>query len=196
MKKIILTVLMLSLMVIGCGVNKDYVTQQIADSEGRTGSKIGSLSDKTDANAAEVARLGALAEQIDGKADLAINKAKGWENYVIVWTGEINFDYDQWQVDDIAQGILAEAGEKMESIPGSIIEIVGHTDATGAAKYNYFLAQKRADSAKRFLSQRYAISLWRMFIMSQGEDKPKAMADENQSHAKNRRVMLSVWAAQ
>lgn len=196
MKKTILAVLLLSLMVIGCGVNKEYVSQQIADAESRSDAKIKSVSDKTDANAAEVARLQGLAEQIDAKADLAINKAKGWEDYVVIWTGEVNFDYDQFQIDDVAMGILSEAGDKMEANAGSIIEIVGHTDATGSASYNYRLGVKRADATKRFLSQRFGISLWRMFVISQGQDKPRALPDENQAHARNRRVMLTVWGEQ
>lgn len=196
MKRTIMTILLLSLMVIGCGVNKEYVSQQIADAEGRTNSKIKDVADKTDANASDMARLQGLAEQIDAKTDLAINKAKGWENYTVIWEGEVNFDYDQFQIDDAAQGILSEAGDKMDAFPGSVIEIVGHTDATGAASYNYRLGEKRANATKRFLSQRFGISLWRMFIISQGEDKPRALADENQAHAKNRRVMLTVWGEQ
>lgn len=196
MKRTIMTILLLSLMVIGCGVNKEYVSQQIADAEGRTNSKIKDVADKTDANASDMARLQGLAEQIDAKTDLAINKAKGWENYTVIWKGEVNFDYDQFQIDDAAQGILSEAGDKMDAFPGSVIEIVGHTDATGGASYNYRLGEKRANATKRFLSQRFGISLWRMFIISQGEDKPRALADENQAHAKNRRVMLTVWGEQ
>lgn len=196
MKRTIMTILLLSLMVIGCGVNKEYVSQQIADAEGRTNSKIKDVADKTDANASDMARFQGLAEQIDAKTDLAINKAKGWENYTVIWKGEVNFDYDQFQIDDVAQGILSEAGDKMDAFPGSVIEIVGHTDATGGASYNYRLGEKRANATKRFLSQRFGISLWRMFIISQGEDKPRALADENQAHAKNRRVMLTVWGEQ
>ena len=44
-----------------------------------------------------------------------------------------------------------------------------------------------------FLASRFGISLYRMFILSYGEDKPIAMPDENQAHAKNRRVALTVW---
>ena len=196
MTKLIVAVMLLVVLVVGCGVNKEYVSQQIADSEARTGTWVDGLSDKTDTNAAELARLKTLAAAIEEKADLAIDKAKGFENYTIIWSGEISFAYDSYGVDDIAEGILTEAGEKLESVPGSILEIVGHTDITGSAKYNYLLGEKRSDAAKRFLASRFGISLYRMFILSYGEDKPVAMPDENQANAKNRRVALTVWGEQ
>ena len=139
MKKLTVALLALTLMFVGCGVNKDYVAQQIQDSEARTGSEIGSLRDKTDGNASEITKLRSLATELDAKADMAINKAKGFENYQVIWQGEINFDFDKADVNAAAEQILNEAGDKMEQNPGSVIEIVGHTDKTGSANYNLML---------------------------------------------------------
>ena len=47
MSKFIIMMLLLSLMFIGCGVNKDYVAQQITDSEARTQTQIDAVGDKT-----------------------------------------------------------------------------------------------------------------------------------------------------
>lgn len=191
----ILTVLMLIVMLlaVGCGVNKDYVAQQIEASEARTATQLDALTDKTDGNASEIAKLQSLSAQLSEKTDLAINKAKGFENYQILWQGEINFDFDSYDVNAAAEAILNEAGQKLEQNPGSLIEIVGHTDKTGNAKYNLMLGEQRAASAKRFLSERFGISLYRLFIVSYGEDKPIAMADESNANSKNRRVNLTVW---
>ncbi|MCB2229114.1 OmpA family protein [bacterium] len=193
MKTLIVLSLALMLMVVGCGVNKDYVSEQIAQSEARMGSRINSVSDKTDANAAEVEKLKSLAAQLDKKADMAINKASGFENYQIIWEGTINFDFDQYAVNDVAAGILDEAGTKMESYPGSVIEIAGYTDKTGNARYNMALGEMRAMAAKKYLAERFGISLYRMFTVSFGQDKPVAMPDEKNAHSKNRRVTLTVW---
>lgn len=193
MRKLLIVTLMLALFVVGCGVNKDYVAQQISDSESRTQSQISAVTDKTDGNATEIAKLRSLAGEISDKADMAINKAKGFENYQIIWQGEINYDFDSYLINATAEQILIEAGEKLEQSQGSIIEIVGHADRTGNAKYNLMLGQQRADAAKRFLSDRFGISLYRMFVMSYGEQKPVALPDENQAASKNRRVKLAVW---
>ena len=193
MKSLLVFVLLMSVVLIGCGVNKEYVAQQISESEARTNAEIGTVKETSDANAAEIAALQSLSQQISDKADLAINKAKGFENYQIIWQGEINFDFDAYLISDAAAQTLNEAGEKMEEYPGSVLEVAGHTDRTGSAKYNHTLGQYRADAAKRYLSSKFGISLYRMFTVSFGEDKPLAMPDENQSSSRNRRVALTVW---
>lgn len=193
MKRIAVLTCLLTVLVAGCGVNKEYVEGQIAASEGRTAAQVATLSDKTDANAAEVARLKALAGELSTKTDMAINQAKGFENYQVIWSGEINFDFDSWDITASAEQFLSEAGGKMELHPESLIEIEGHTDGTGASKYNMMLGSQRASSARRFLAERFGISLYRMFIASFGETKPAAMSDARESASKNRRVTLEVW---
>lgn len=195
MKILVVGLLTLVLFAAGCGVNKDYVAEQIQASEARTSAQISGISDKADANEAEVAKLQALAAELEGKADKALNKASGFENYQVLWTGEVNFAFDSYEVDDIAAAIINEAGTKMEQVPGALLEIVGHTDATGNSTYNIELGNKRAEAVKRHLADNFGISLYRMFVLSYGESKPKAMMDEQQSASKNRRATLTVWGA-
>jgi len=195
MKILVVGLLALVLFVAGCGVNKDYVAEQIQASEARTGAQISGVADKTDANAVEVAKLQQLGRELGDKADLAINKASGFENYQVLWTGEVNFAFDSYEVDDIAASIINEAGAKMEQVPGSVLEIVGHTDATGSASYNLMMGEKRAGAVKRHLADNFGISLYRMFILSYGEAKPKATMDEQQAASKNRRASLTIWGA-
>lgn len=193
MKRIAFVICLMAVMVAGCGVNKDYVEGQIAASEGRTAAQVATLSDKTDANAAEVARLKTLAGELSAKTDMAINQAKGFENYQIIWSGVINFDFDSWDVTATGEQILSEAGVKMEQNPESLIEVEGHTDGTGSSKYNMMLGEQRANAAKGFLAERFGISLYRMFVISYGKTKPASMPDERESSSKNRRVTLKVW---
>lgn len=193
MKRIVVLMCLLAVLVAGCGVNKEYVEGQIAASEGRTAAQVATLKDKTDANAAEVARLKTLASELSTKTDMAINQAKGFENYQVIWSGEINFEFDSWDITAASEQFLSEAGVKMEQHPESLIEIEGHTDGTGASKYNMMLGSQRASSARRFLAERFGISLYRMFIVSYGETKPASMSDARESASKNRRVTLEVW---
>jgi outer membrane protein OmpA-like peptidoglycan-associated protein len=195
MKILVVGLLALVLFAAGCGVNKDYVTEQIQASEARASAQISGVSDKTDANGVELAKLQQLARDLETKTDLAINKASGFENYQVLWTGEINFAFDSYEVDGIAASIINEAGTKMEQVPGSVLEIVGHTDATGAATYNLMMGEKRAGAVKRHLADNFGISLYRMFILSYGESKPKVMMDEQQAASKNRRASLTIWGA-
>lgn len=193
MKRIALLMCLLAVMVAGCGVNKQFVEEQINASESRTAAQVATLSDKTDANAAEVAKLRSLAGELSAKTDMAINQAKGFENYQIIWSGVINFDFDSWDVTATSEQILSEAGVKMEQHPESLIEVEGHTDGTGSSKYNLMLGEQRANAAKGFLAERFGISLYRMFVISYGKTKPASLPDERESASRNRRVTLKVW---
>jgi len=193
MKKLLIVLGVVAILLGGCGASKDYVAQQIQDSESRTNAQLSGLKDKTDGNATEIAKLRTLSDELSNKTDMAINEAKGFENYEIIWSGEINFDFDSYAITETAGTILNEAGDKLESHPGSIIEVIGHTDITGSSNYNFLLGEKRADAAKRFLADNFGISLYRMFTISQGENKPVAMPDERNASSKNRRVILKVW---
>jgi outer membrane protein OmpA-like peptidoglycan-associated protein len=181
------------LFVAGCGVNKKYVSEQIALSEAKSGAQVQAVQDKTDANAAELARLQQLALQLGEKTDMAINKASGFEKYQVIWTGEIRFPFDSYEIDGMAASILDEAGAKMEQVPYALIEIVGHTDKTGAASYNLVLGEKRSNAARRYLADKFGISLYRMFINSYGEEKPIELPDQKNASSKNRRVVLTIW---
>lgn len=193
MKSMVVVGLLLALLLMGCGVNKEYVSQQIQESEARTSSQVDALTDKTNANAEEISKLQSLSAQLAEKADLAINKAAGFENYQLIWSGEITFDFDSHEITATAEAIILEACEKMGQHPGSLIEIAGNTDRTGNAKYNLMLGEKRANSAKMYMADHCGISLYRLFTVSYGEKRPVSMPDEHGSASKNRRVELEIW---
>jgi outer membrane protein OmpA-like peptidoglycan-associated protein len=66
--------------------------------------------------------------------------------------------------------------------------IVGHSSATGTAKHNLELSQKRADAINEALSTTFAVSSDRLFSVGAGEEWP-IDAGHPQS-ADNRRVQL------
>lgn len=184
---------LVALIIGGCGASKDYVAEQIQASESQMEAKIANVRETAEANEAEISKLRSLAGELQEKTDMAINEAKGFENYQVIWSGEINFPFDSWEITGAAEQTLMDAGDKMTQYPGSIIEIAGHTDRTGPAKYNLMLGEERADAAKRFLADKFGISFYRMFKMSYGESKPTAMPDEKNSASRNRRVTLKIW---
>ncbi len=192
MKTMLVAVLLLIFALAGCGVNKDFVQQQIQESESRTDAKISQLSNKTNTNADEINKLQTLAAQLSEKTDLAINKAAGFENYQVIWSGTINFDFDSWEITPTAEQTLLDACEKMGQNPSSLVEIAGFTDKTGPASYNLMLGQKRAEAAKRYIADHCGIALYRLFVVSYGEEKPVASGEGN-ANAKNRRVEIKVW---
>jgi peptidoglycan-associated lipoprotein len=183
----------LMMLAAGCGVNKQFVADEIAASEARTAAEISTVKDATNTNQAEITRLTRLATELSEKTDLAIDKASGFENYQVIWSGEITFGFDSYEINDVAASILDEAGMKMEQVPGSLMELVGHTDRTGSATYNLLLGEKRANSAKRYLTDKFGVSLYRLFTNSYGKEKPVAAADDRNASSKNRRVQIQIW---
>ncbi len=174
----------------GCGASKDYVDEQVRASEARTVAQLGDAEGKT---SVDLQKLQALQDALESKTDMALNQAKGFENYQVIWEGEVNFDFDSDEITSVAEQTLMDAGQKMESSSESLIELVGHTDNTGSSAYNLALGGRRAESVRRFLADRFGISLYRMFTLSYGEDKPVALPDESSASSKNRRVRLLVW---
>lgn len=193
MKHLVVLTALLALLMVGCGVNKDYVQEQIAQSEANTNAKINDLQQKTQTNSEDIAKLQSLAQQLQKDTKMALNQAAGFENYQIIWEGEINFAFDVYKVSDVAAQTLDEAGAKMEANPRSVMELVGHTDRTGSDQYNLMLGQQRAMAAQRYLANNFGISLYRMFIMSEGKQKPIATPDESNAASRNRRVHMVLW---
>ncbi len=193
MAKAIIAV-MLCVALIGCGASKKFVNEEVANSEKRVNSRVDELSGKTDNNTADITKLQSLSDELSKKTDMALNKAAGFEDYQVVWEGNLQFGFDKADLDDAARQILETGADKMGENTQSLIEIAGHCDQVGPASYNYTLGERRADAAKRYLAEKRNIPLFRMFLVSYGKDQPLAMADTRGANAKNRRVTLQVWA--
>ncbi len=191
-KRLIILLSVIAL-VAGCGASKNYVDEQIRNSESRTSAQLGDVEGKASATSLDLQKLQALQNDLEAKADMALNQAKGFENYQIIWEGEVNFDFDSDQITSAAEQTLMDAGQKLETSSESLVELVGHTDNTGSNAYNLALGERRSESVRRFLADRFGISLYRMFTLSYGEDKAAAMSDEPNSASRNRRVTVRIW---
>lgn len=191
-KRLIILLSVIAL-VAGCGASKNYVDEQIRNSEARTSAQLGDVEGKASATSLDLQKLQALQSELDAKAEMALNQAKGFENYQIIWEGEVNFDFDSDQITSAAEQTLMDAGQKLETSSESLVELVGHTDNTGSNAYNLALGERRSESVRRFLADRFGISLYRMFTLSYGEDKAAAMSDEPNSASRNRRVTVRIW---
>jgi len=179
-------------LVTGCA-SKGYVEEQIRASESRTSSQLTDVSGRASSLETDIEQLKALSRELSEKTDMAINQAKGFENYQIIWQGEVNFDFDSYDISPVSEQTLMEAGQKMEVSRKSLVELVGHTDRTGSSKYNILLGERRAESVKRFLADRFGISLYRMFTLSYGKEKPLELPDQANANHKNRRVKIVIW---
>lgn len=158
------------------------------------------IEDMTKANKAQIGQLEEKVSATDAKADEALNSAReairkaeeaaGYVGYRAIGEREVNFEFDKYDLTKIAKDILDEIGASMQGNPNLILEIEGHTDNIASDGYNLALGQKRAQSVKRYLADRFGIAIHRMFFISHGESKPKALNDTRTGRATNRRAVL------
>ena len=158
------------------------------------------IEDMTKANKAQIEQLEQKASATDAKVDEALNSAReairkaeeaaGYVGYKAIGEREVNFEFDKYDLTKIAKDILDEMGASMQGDPKLILEIEGHTDNIASDGYNLALGQKRAQSVKRYLADRFGIAIHRMFFISHGESKPKALNDTRTGRATNRRAVL------
>ncbi|WP_367986681.1 Ig-like domain-containing protein [Vibrio sp. NTOU-M3] len=88
---------------------------------------------------------------------------------------------------------LQTLAEKVLSKSDYHVKIYGHTDATGSDEYNQRLSQRRADSAKAYLTS-LGLNPDLVEAIGLGESSPIASNDNQQGRSLNRRVNIeSSW---
>ncbi len=100
--------------------------------------------------------------------------------------GEAFFDVNLTTLKPGGYAELERVAQVLNKYPRTTIEIGGHTDIRGAAKYNQTLSLKRAESVKNALIQN-GVALERMETVGYGESLPISS-----NHAMNRRVEIII----
>ena len=108
-------------------------------------------------------------------------------------TNPVMFEFDKSDLtaDDVAR--LDAKIPLLNANPDLRIRVAGHTDSRGSDEYNMALGQRRAASAKRYLTQ-HGISTGRIETVSFGEERPVATGDDEASMAQNRRAEFEITA--
>jgi outer membrane protein OmpA-like peptidoglycan-associated protein len=104
----------------------------------------------------------------------------------------IYFDPNKTNISPTAAKALDRNGTLLKENPDIKVEIGGHTDSSGSEKVNQKLSEKRAQSAKKYVQDKFNIPGDRMVIKSYGEMKPIADNKTKEGRAKNRRVEFRI----
>ncbi len=100
----------------------------------------------------------------------------------------IYFDPIKSNITPISAKVLDNNGVMLKSNPEIKVEIVGHTDNKGSEAANIVLSEKRANSAKYYLADKFKISEDRMKAKGLGSTKPIADNSTEEGRKQNRRV--------
>jgi len=99
------------------------------------------------------------------------------------------FDTAKWSIKSQSYPVLDEAVEVLKRNPSLKVEVQGHTDSRGSAKYNQRLSDKRAKSVMEYFVKK-GISRDQLMANGYGYTMPAATNTTEEGRAMNRRVEL------
>ena len=109
----------------------------------------------------------------------------------VVIPGDISFDPGRADIKPNFRPVLDRFAQSLVENPGSVIQIVGHTDATGNDAANVQLSRERANATRDYLGSR-GVTTNRITTDGRGEREPLASNDTEAGRARNRRVEIYV----
>jgi outer membrane protein OmpA-like peptidoglycan-associated protein len=137
--------------------------------------------------------LQTIAAEARNEAAAANERISALDDYDVQETAVVNFRVNSAVLDAEARQQLDALAAKTTNAKAFVIEITGHTDATGSSAKNLRLSQQRAESVVQYLAINHKIPL-RRFITPMGYGKTTAVADNTTAagRAQNRRVEVKM----
>jgi outer membrane protein OmpA-like peptidoglycan-associated protein len=148
------------------------------------------LSAGPQADPAVTAEEGRFVQKIRGRSTRSLSVTEREEIATIVKDKpkidlEINFDYNSADISTKSLPSVQALGRALTNpdLNGSTFVVAGHTDAAGGETYNQDLAERRADSIKKYLVDKYGINGTDLVTVGYGKSKlkdpAKPLADVN-----------------
>ena len=100
----------------------------------------------------------------------------------------IHFDTDKSNIKPMYESELKAFAAFLKEFPKAKGEISGHTDNVASKTYNAKLSQRRADSVKKYIVEKFGIAAGRITAKGYGLTKPVATNTTKEGKAKNRRI--------
>ncbi len=121
---------------------------------------------------------GTIRERQGGPAEHAPSSATGLK--------PIYFDFDKSFIRDEAQKVMTDNAAWLKANPRVKVRIEGNCDERGTKEYNQALGQRRAVTAKKFLTD-MGISAGRISLISYGKEKQICTESTENCWQKNRK---------
>ncbi|HWJ71153.1 MAG TPA: OmpA family protein [Sphingobium sp.] len=106
----------------------------------------------------------------------------------------ISFATDQSSIQPQFRPTLDQVAQTLAEYPKTMIDVVGHTDATGSEAYNQGLSERRAASVADYLGS-HGVASVRMATIGYGKTRPIATNETAEGRAENRRVEIKIVPA-
>jgi len=145
---------------------------------------------------AVAAEEGRFVQKIRGRSTRSLSSTEREEIATIVKDKpkidlEINFDYNSADISAKSLPSVQALGRALTNpdLKGSTFIVAGHTDAAGGEAYNQDLSERRADSIKKYLVEKFSIAS--SDLVTVGYGKTKLKDPSNPLADVNRRVQVA-----
>ena len=105
--------------------------------------------------------------------------------------GNIQFDYDKFDLSASARDLLAEHARVLRNRPEVNVQIEGHCDERGTVEYNLALGDKRAKAVANYLTS-LGVERGRLSTISYGKERPLDSRQNDSAWSRNRRAEFRV----
>lgn len=151
------------------------VEERAMTADNRAG-EAGRAAQAADARAAQAGQSAQSAQQLGRANQTKIGEVQrnlesavqNIENYKVVSTEEVYFDFGKSDLTDDAKAKLDAVTQSVAKLNRPVLELEGWADTIGPAEGNLVLSRKRADAVVRYLVGK-GIPLRRIYIVGQGK---------------------------
>jgi len=143
--------------------------------------------------AGQMDELYAVAAEARAEVKAVNERVSSLDDYDVQETVAVTFRVNSAVLSPEAKQTLDELAAKTTSAKAFMIEVAGHTDATGSDAKNFRLSRDRADAVVQYLAVQHKIPL-RRFVTPMGYGKTEAVADNTtrEGREQNRRVEVKM----
>ncbi len=121
--------------------------------------------------------------------ETGVRVVRDGNNLILVMPSNITFGTESSTVKPEFRKVLVSVAVVLTEFDKTILEVTGHTDATGSDQFNMQLSERRAQAVATVL-QENEVAFKRILTQGFGESRPIADNSSVEGRAQNRRVEL------
>ncbi len=131
------------------------------------------------------------AAELRGSMSNDVKIVNAGDRLVVTMPQDILFDVDSTYVRPDLRSDLGKLAANLQKYPNTTVDVIGHTDNTGAASYNQNLSSRRASAVASVLINS-GVRSSRVRSYGRGEDEPIATNLTPEGRHQNRRVEIVI----
>ena len=113
------------------------------------------------------------------------------DNIILNMPGNVTFATNSPNINAGFYEVLNNVAVVLNEYKKTYVDVVGHTDSTGAPDYNQRLSEERARSVAEYLTSQGVLAD-RLLVAGRGESEPIASNDTPEGRSQNRRVNIQI----